>query len=129
MKRIFISILLLFSLVILQNCNVAQQSFRSKPINISNKKYKSIQSKRKVYSRERSHFHKSSVNWAQIRMNQSRHKVVAKRKYYNISAKNRNLNRSIVTRRNKRNNNYQFYKDSMEASQAAEKSNFSIYDR
>lgn len=129
MKRIFVGVLLLISIAILQNCNMAKQSFRSKPINISNKKYKTIQSRSKVYTRERSHFHKSSVNWAQIRKNQTRHKVPVNRNYYNISAKNRNLNRNIVTRRNKRNTNYQFYKDSMEATQAAEKSNFSIYDR
>lgn len=129
MKRFFIGILLLFSMVLLQNCNMAQQSFRSKPISISSRKYKTIKSRSKVYGRERSHFHRSSVNWAQIRKNQSRHKVPANRNYYNISAKNRSINRNVVTRRNKRNNNYQFYKDSMEASQAAEKSNFSIYDR
>lgn len=129
MVRVIGFVLVLFSLALLQNCNMAQQSFRSKPINISSKKYKSIQSKRKVYTRERNHFHKSSVNWAQIRKNQSRHKVPVNRNYYNISAKNRSINRNIVTRRNKRNNNYQYYKDSMEATQAAEKSSFSIYDR
>lgn len=129
MKRLLVGIVFLFSMFMLQNCNMAQQSFRSKPVSISNRKYKSIQSKRKVYARERTHFHKSSVNWSQIRAIQLRHKVANKQKYYNVSAKSRNLNRNMVTKRNKRNNNYQFYKDSMEASQAAEKSNFSIYDR
>ncbi|TAG53859.1 MAG: hypothetical protein EAZ27_10095 [Cytophagales bacterium] len=102
---IFLSIFLM-----LQSCGGAKQSFRSKPINISNKKYKSI------------------LKWGMIREIQSRHKTTARRSS-NISAYNRSINRRTVTKRNKRNYNYQNYKDSMEASQAAEKSNFSIYDR
>lgn len=112
----------------LQSCGGAKQSFRSKPINISNKKYKSIQSRVKNYSRERSHYDRKQVKWGMIREIQSRHKTTARRSS-NISAYNRSINRRTVTKRNKRNYNYQNYKDSMEASQAAEKSNFSIYDR
>ncbi len=128
MYKILIGICIFFSILILESCNGAKQSFRSKPISISNKKYKSIQSRVKNYSRERSHYDRKQVKWGMIREIQSRHRYTPQRSS-NISSYNRNINRRIVTKRNKRNYNYQNYKDNMEASQAAEKSNFSIYDR
>lgn len=128
MRILLLGIVFLISIALMQSCGGAKQSFRSKPISISNKRYKSIQSRVKNYSHERSHYDRKQVKWGMIREIQSRHRYTAQ-KSFNISSHNRATNRRTVTKRNKRNYNYQNYKDNMEASQAAEKSNFSIYDR
>ena len=106
--------------------------FTSKPrqITISTKKAKQIQSRR-FTPHESRRYDNALVRWDVISMNKSRkYNPMESRRYsVNNNNKNRKTNKQMVARKRKQDNNYRYYKDSMEEHKEAEKSNFSIYDK
>jgi hypothetical protein len=109
-----------------------QEGFTSKPrpIGITNKKAKAIQAKR-FKPHEIHRYDRQSVSWGMISTNKSRKYSPMESKRYSVNnnSKNRKINKQMVAKKRKNDNNYRYYRDSMEAHQAAEKSNFSIYDK
>lgn len=130
MLNIIYKLLFLFSISLLTSCISDGYTSKPRPITITSKKAKQIQSVR-FRPHEAKRFDNHLVRWDMIAVNKRRKysPMESKRFSVNNNSKNRNNNRQIVKNKRKQDSNYKYYRDAMEVNQQAERSNFSIYDK